>query len=190
MTNFENTVIDLVNRIAQAPVIEVCCGSGWLIQGLTCPNAIGVDPMAPADPRFQRLYFSQFMFTAPELWDAAQTIIMCYPPGPADAYTVGLEVIEAMYPGQRLLLIAPKPYEETTVAGTYSMWQKVFSDTILVDEHQIDDCHRLYVLEPGNGIQQDTRKAILKGHDLWQLNGIRYDRYGMPIPADIPTRKA
>lgn len=181
--NFHDAVIDFVRQHARGPVLEVCCGSGWLLEGLEGSKNIGVDPLAPNQKRYRRQQFSEFLCDEPDVHAAAGTIVMCYPPGPAMIYTVGREVVDALLPHQRLILVSPRPYENATVAGSYRMWLAIFSKTIVEVTSAInaDVC---YVLSPGDGIAAGTKQKILNGHGLWQYGGQQYDEYGNVIIQD------
>lgn len=170
MTNslYRERVVSLVRAVLRpGPVVEVCCGSGWLTRSL--PEAVGVDPEAPAEDGFHRQPFANFLEDRPETWREAQTVVLCYPPGPCGSQ-VGRDVVRALLPHHTLVLVSPRPFLQMTVAGTVEMWEELFRRTVLVSKRDVlPGCpSSVYALRPSSDAGDETRRDILGDHELWE----------------------
>lgn len=185
----EEIILLIAKHCADDPIIEVFCGSGWLISNLKAKRRLGIDKdvyrewllpkrgrprhgidlMAPRDPLYRQAIFDEWLSENQETWREAKTIVMCYPLGPFDPRHSGHQVVEALLEHQRLVLVSPRPYNNISVAGTIGMWEAIIDTMTLLSIEPVAKQHLDMIYVMRRGYDPKTRELLLGDHGIWEL---------------------
>ena len=172
-------------------IVEPGCGSHAYLLKMLKGERHGVDfNLSRSIPTDRNLHLHRMSFESfiqiedgIAIWNKANSVLMSYPD---TSGRIGEFVIKNMLPHQNLVLIAPRPYRNITVAGTVEMWMSIFQEMSLVfktpvgnvkvtDEHDplfgVVSADMMYVLKLNESPRPDpnTKHSILNGHTLWEL---------------------
>lgn len=165
--------VEMIRRHAGKKAIEFFCGESPVVRWLPDTEAVTVDKEEdiPESPTHRRAYVEDWI-TKPDnlsFLRSRDSVVMVYPPNNMNPAADDI-VVRAMSAEQKLILGAPRPWGELTIAGTVAFWETLVKDFFVIEALRGDrESQWLYVLTKDAGLSLDPFSSIMQGHDIFEL---------------------